>query len=196
MGSSALPGLIPFVSPLGSGGVETENAEAPLGLCQNVLEVCGLGRVQPARLEAGEFIASPAWLSHQHHPGGPGARGHPPPTPKRMAMWSAAGALRPHAAPLTHTGPCALRVIWLQTCLTLIRPSATRRGESAGGPVRPAPSSDEIETQRVRLSKIPSHGQNPPTEIPLQGSFPALASLLKANLSCCGNTHRGGRWGR
>lgn len=148
-------------------------------------------RVQPARLEAGEFITSPAWLSHQHHPGAPGARGCPPPTPKRMAEWSAAGALRPHAARLTQTGPAALRVIWPQTAhLTQIQPSATRRGESAGGPARPAPSSDEIETQRVRLSKIPSHGQNPPTEFPLQGSSPALASLLKANLSCCGNTQR------
>ena len=159
MGSSTLPGLIPFVSPLGSGGVETENAEAPLGLCQNVSEVCGLGRVQPACLEAGEFITSPAWLSHQHHPGGPRARGHPPPTPKRMAEWSATGALRPHAAHLTHTGPHALRVIWLQTCLTLIRPSATRRGESAGGPARPAPSSDEIESSGCDFPKFLATGR-------------------------------------
>ena len=40
-GSSTLPGLIPSVSPLGSGKVETENAEAPLGLRQKVSRVCG-----------------------------------------------------------------------------------------------------------------------------------------------------------
>ena len=46
---------------------------------------------------------------------------------------------------------------------------SNQEGESAGGPALPAASSDEeTETQWVQLSKTPSHGQNPPTEFPLQ----------------------------
>ena len=156
--------------------------------------MCRLGRVWSvlsAHLEVDEFITSPSWLSSEGHAGGPGARCQPPSTQTRMdSSLSGAGVLCPHSGPrgvhLTQVlpGPRGAR-------LTQTLPSTPRRAECAGDPDPSATCRDEeTETQRVRLSKIHSYGQNPPTSFLLRGSFPALVPSLKANLNCWGSTRR------